>query len=344
MTDSIPAFDPGTSTDEILRLVEGIGLTGTWGWAFAANRQAWSAGLHDILRVTPGRVEASYQGLLSLVHPDDRPLLESAVEVREWGILGDHTVRILRPDGVLRTVMMRGEVFHAPDGRPLRAAGVVVDVSERELLARAHRVQTLQRRALFEQSQTYFATIAHFPILSYPREFLELTGLRNEDLLENWLRAIPREEQGYWRDEVPALWQSGKPFTLAFKQILANGDRVPFRLTVAVSRGGDGTILNWNGVTAPSGVHPVQGTGALRHCLEQAIEGRHLRAARALLGCSMAGLAAMSGLSLSTIRRLEEDGEGPSSRARHAAVAALRAAGIVFCLTEETTIAVAARG
>ncbi|KMO14901.1 hypothetical protein QR78_22520 [Methylobacterium indicum] len=70
------------------------------------------------------------------------------------------------------------------------------------------------------------------------------------------------------------------------------------------------------------------------------MRGRHLRAARGLLDWSMATLAEAGGLSLSTVRRLEDDAEGRSSRSRHKAVDALRRAGIRFIAMDDGTIAV----
>ena len=64
-------------------------------------------------------------------------------------------------------------------------------------------------------------------------------------------------------------------------------------------------------------------------------------AARGLLDWSMGDLAEASGLSLSTIRRLEEGSEGPAARSRHAAIEALRRAGIGFVLLDGGAIAVA---
>ncbi|WP_246154707.1 helix-turn-helix domain-containing protein [Methylobacterium oryzihabitans] len=76
----------------------------------------------------------------------------------------------------------------------------------------------------------------------------------------------------------------------------------------------------------PGGRHPGR-----------AIRGRHIRAARGLLDWSMHDLAHASGLSLSTIRRLENDEVVPeTSRSHGTAVAALRRAGIEFALVHHT--------
>ncbi len=71
--------------------------------------------------------------------------------------------------------------------------------------------------------------------------------------------------------------------------------------------------------------------------LGEAIQGCHIRAARGLLDWSMHDLARSSGLSLSTIRRLENGASVPqTSRSHGVAVATLRRAGIGFAMVHRT--------
>jgi transcriptional regulator with XRE-family HTH domain len=87
----------------------------------------------------------------------------------------------------------------------------------------------------------------------------------------------------------------------------------------------------------------IRPEGDLKRGLEEGIKGSHVRGARALLDWSMADLAKASKLSLSTIRRLEEDGLGEAARSLPRVLAALRACGIVFLLVEGGGIAIARR-
>lgn len=69
--------------------------------------------------------------------------------------------------------------------------------------------------------------------------------------------------------------------------------------------------------------------------------GPHLRAARALLGWAMSDLARVSGLSLSTIRRLEQNAQSVSVRNHRSAVEALQAGGVRFFALSDGTVALA---
>lgn len=73
----------------------------------------------------------------------------------------------------------------------------------------------------------------------------------------------------------------------------------------------------------------------------EAVQGPHVRAARALLGWTLTDLATASGLSVSTIRRLEQDAHAVNGRNLRTALDALRVSGIRFLALEDGTLALA---
>ena len=73
----------------------------------------------------------------------------------------------------------------------------------------------------------------------------------------------------------------------------------------------------------------------------EAVHGPYVRAARALLGWTLIDLAHASGLSVSTVRRLEQDVCAVSLRNRLTAVDALQTSGIRFLAVEDGTLALA---
>ncbi|WP_162501527.1 PAS domain-containing protein [Methylobacterium crusticola] len=329
------------SSGEFMRLLEGFGLTGTWGWRFRTGEQVWSPGLYRILGL-PESVEADYALLLSLVHPDDRDTLEDVAQVVQGGVIGEHTVRIIRPDGRMRAVVSRGEVYFSPDGQPTSAAGVVIDATDRERLVEIQRAEQQRRLALSRQAQVFIYTETVVPFLEFGPEFLALTGLRREDLREDWVAPAIPEEHARWRQEVPRLYAAGKPYSVTPTLRIAGGGRAPFRMTLVPLRDAAGAIESWTLVVAPLSANlSADAQNPVRRGLDQAVEGRHLRAARGLLDWTLNDLAQASGLSLSTVRRLEEDAEGAGSRSRPIVLATLRSAGILFTLIDGNTVAVA---
>ncbi|KMO37688.1 hypothetical protein VP06_07690 [Methylobacterium aquaticum] len=327
---------------DFLRLVEAHGLTGSWTWTFATDEQCWSPGLFRLLGFEPGTVRPDYGLFLTLVHPEDRPAIEVSAQVMREGIFNDQTFRVIRPDGSLRVLTIRGTAYFFPDGRPRAVAGVVLDVTDTERMAGLRREEQRRRRALFELAQTWMHASPYtdtFRIAS--RELLILTGLTQQDFHDDWTQILVPRERPYARDPILERVAAGRPFVAEHDLALASGETGRFRGVFVPVRLADGRIETWASLNSRvDGIRPVP-TGLARRGLEQAVQGAHLRAARGLLDWSMTDLAEASGLSLSTIRRLEEGGEGQAARSRHLAIEALRRAGIGFVLVEGDTIAVA---
>jgi PAS domain-containing protein len=326
------------SSHDFMRLIEAFGLTGAWRWDFVSGRQVWSSGLYRLLGL-PETETASYERLLGLVHPADRDVLEDVAQIVQAGLLGSHTVRLIRPDGTARTVVSRGEIFFSPEGHPVAATGVLLDVTDRERLIEMHRLEQQRRASLAREAQVFIHTEACLPLTEYGPDFLALVGLRREEVRADWLSPIVPEERPRWRDELPRLAALGQPFSITPTLRLAQGGSAPFRMTLVPLRDGIPEPVCWTAVITPLAAEAAIRDFASRQaepaiCIERAIEGCHLRAARGLLDWTLNDLARESGVSLSTVRRLEEESEGPSSRSRPHVLAALRKAGIVFTLVE----------
>ncbi|WP_170267591.1 PAS domain-containing protein [Methylobacterium oxalidis] len=328
------------SSSEMLRMLEGLGLTGTWSWCFGSGNQTWSLGLHRILGLEPGSVRPSYALFLSLVHPEDRAEIETVADVSREGLLRDHRVRAIRPDGSIRLLSTRGEIYISPTGRPLGAAGTVLDVTEEDRLARAQAAERRRRWAVFEQTRCFQFSRAVEGVFQYPAELLALTGFTQEELVDDgYMRVVP-EEREHWRSVGFENWTAGTAYSMTPLVPFADGRRERLMAVMVPVRNAQGKIVEWSNFTRPaSGTGAPIWDGALLG-LEQAVRGHHLRAARALLCWTMQDLALASGLSYTTTRRLEEDAEAPSAASRHRVIAALRASGIHFTLTNCNQIAV----
>ncbi|MEA1832237.1 PAS domain-containing protein [Methylobacterium durans] len=317
------------SSRQFLELIEHLGLTGTWGWTFATNEHVWSNGLYRLLGLERGTVRPSYDLFLNLVHPDDRATLKTAAELRQ-GIARDEVAfRVIRPDGVIRTLSSRIEVYFFPDGRPRAAAGTVLDVTHREALSRAQAAERRRHWALFELTRAFQFTASVEGKGRYPQEMYALTGVPEDVLSDDNFHPVDPEERECRRAAAAATLREGGIVDMAPMVILKGGVRERFRIISVPVRDARGVIVEWTAITFPA-ASSVTVTDRARQGLEQAVQGHHMRAARSLLDWSMHDLAAASGLSFSTIRRLEEDAEATASRSRHAAIAALRTAGIRF--------------
>lgn len=335
------SIDLRFSSHHFLQLMESLGLTGTWGWTFATGEEVWSPGLYRLLGLEAGDMAPSYERLLRFVHPGDQGRLESAEDVRHDGLLGDHTVRILRADGTLRSLNLRGVVYHAPDGRPRAAAGVVLDVTDREQLAAALRTERKRQWVLFEvlQSWSNSALYVGGKRVASP-EILSLTGVSQEAFQTNCDQVVAADDRARMRAHIQAMIAAGKSFEVSKRLVMADGDQGEFRFLYTPVRDAEGRTETWATHAARVGGPAAPIVDGVRKGLVQGIEGSHLRAARALLGWSMQDLAQAGGLSFATVRRLEEGESGRRGHSHERAVAALQRAGVGFQIVEGNRVAI----
>jgi PAS domain S-box-containing protein len=145
-----------------------VAHVGSWEWDIAANDIWWSEELYRIYGVSPATFGASYEGLLKLVHPDDRELVDRTVrEALERRAPFSFEHRIVRPDGSTRHLYGRGYVVSAPDGTPVRMTGIGQDISERKQAEEARAALIHEQAARREAEQASQAKDAFLASLSH---------------------------------------------------------------------------------------------------------------------------------------------------------------------------------
>ncbi|WP_156774640.1 EAL domain-containing protein [Alkalilimnicola ehrlichii MLHE-1] len=109
-----------------------IAHLGSWVSDFVRNEIRWSDEVYRIFGLTPGEWGGTEAAFMEAVHPEDRARVRQAIDesMRPNGPPYDIEHRIQRPDGSVRIVHQKGTVAFDADGRPLRMAGVVHDITE----------------------------------------------------------------------------------------------------------------------------------------------------------------------------------------------------------------------
>jgi PAS domain S-box-containing protein len=117
---------------------ERIAQMGSCEWDLISDQTTCSEGLLRIYGISRDEFDASFEGGLRSIYPDDRELfrntLESAIAQRS-----SFTVeyRAIRPDGRVRTFRSHGDVVVDGTGRPTRLVAVVQDITEARLAQEA---------------------------------------------------------------------------------------------------------------------------------------------------------------------------------------------------------------
>lgn len=170
-----------------------IARMGSWDWIIPTGELYWSDEVYNIFGVVKGEYKPSYDDFISRVHPDDRDLVESAVE----SALASNTQyfvehRIVREDGVVLVVYEQAELIYDHKGRPMRMSGTVQDITEykkrQEMLFLTTKLASIGELA---------ASVAHeinnpmTAVLGYTSLLLEEAGEKSE--YYNDLKVIEKE-------------------------------------------------------------------------------------------------------------------------------------------------------
>lgn len=108
-----------------------IAHLGSWQWDIASNKVSWSDELYRIYGLASQSVEITYEGFLERVHPDDRERVAGLIAAAyQSGQPFDFEHRLIRPDGIGRTLHAQGQVVQDETGQPIKMVGTGHDITE----------------------------------------------------------------------------------------------------------------------------------------------------------------------------------------------------------------------
>jgi PAS domain S-box-containing protein len=330
---SVPREEPRqpvpASLAQILRLVEELAQIGLWSIDLRSGVLSLSDGVARLtgLSQQTTRMEA----LRALVHPEDSPIFEEVSAALRTGIPVDRGFRIVRPDRTVRWVEFKGNVVLGTDSRPVRADGLIVDVTSRHETTQS----VLRNQARYEGLVQAIAAVVwlmspdgiHQPSPSW----CTLTGQTPEEWhAGGWASAIHPED----RERAASAWATAfrrqEPYEANYRLRRADGDYRWVSSRAVPVLNPDRSVREWIGLvidmTSTASVMTQPRDLALFD-----ISGPLIRSARAMLNWSIPDLAAAAEVSGSSIKRFEESGGAAlRPRTRAAIRNALEAAGITF--------------
>lgn len=137
-------------SEDRLRVAMEAARVGMWSVDIPSDRWEFSPEAATVFGL-PAGVPATVDRITALTHPDDAAALaeQSAAALGSPGV-HELEYRIVRPDGEVRWVLLRGRTAAGPDGRPLRNMGVVLDITERKRSEQALHESEARLRALVD--------------------------------------------------------------------------------------------------------------------------------------------------------------------------------------------------
>jgi two-component system, cell cycle sensor histidine kinase and response regulator CckA len=147
-----------------LKEAQHLAALGSWTLDLKTDRLHWSDEVFRIFELSPKTFNASLEGFLDAVHPDDRELVrrayaDSVTNRTTYSI--EHRLRM--PDGRIKYVQERSATYYDDDGKPSRSVGTVQDITKDKeaTLERANLEAQLQRAQRMESIGRLAGGVAH---------------------------------------------------------------------------------------------------------------------------------------------------------------------------------------
>lgn len=296
----MPHSRPLKTADAKLRLLEDKLSVGTWTWDLVSNELNWSYGLFRMLGIDPFSVVPTFDLFQSLIHPDDQLEFDNSVGLASDKRIKSRRFRVIRPDGSLRWFLSKAEPHMDRNGSTLFLFGVVADVTAEEE-TRANLVAEEKISSTLTRLLKGKVWRAHpNGKLIETADWMRLTG-ETAAQAHDWeaLAAVHPDDRQAFRDAWKQAIATGGEYALTMRVRTLSGEYVCTASRAMPLIAADGRIEQWIGHSVfvdPPG-QPVTAVTPL--CAAQ------IRAARGFLNWSAQELAEHSGVSFSTIRRME---------------------------------------
>jgi PAS domain S-box-containing protein len=182
-----------------------IAHLGDFDWDLRKNKINWSDEVYSIFGKRPQGFLATYQKFLSFVHPEDRDIVEQAVDAalyRQQPFNIEH--RILLSDGSIGFVHEQAIITFDETGQPLKMIGTIQDITTRKVMEKQLLESSNYARTLIEVSLDPMMTISSAGKIMDVNTATEIaTGLNRNQLVgtdfANYFDEPQKAREGYQR-------------------------------------------------------------------------------------------------------------------------------------------------
>ncbi len=153
---------------------------GNWDWDIVTGEVYWSDELYHIFGRDPQESGATYDELFNYIHPEDRDYMDNVIKNALNEKLPGVDYRVILANGEERTVHTQSEVIFDEKNIPIRARGIVQDITERKRTE--EKIQTLANAV--ESSNDAIITLSLENIItSWNKAAEQVYGYSAEEIL-----------------------------------------------------------------------------------------------------------------------------------------------------------------
>ena len=139
-----------------------IAQMGHWEWNVATNKVFWSDELFKVYGLPVSEEGLSYEIFLEHVHPDDRTNVDAFIkQAFSEKHFSEYYHRIITPDGHIKTLHARGEVFTNESGEIIKMIGTGQDVTEQKKTEKELIIKSSELEVKNEELQKFAYIASH---------------------------------------------------------------------------------------------------------------------------------------------------------------------------------------
>jgi PAS domain S-box-containing protein len=251
ITDRMKAEEELRESEKRLSRTQEIAHLGSWELDLVNNRLSWSDETYRIFGLGPREFEATYEGFLEAVHPDDRAAVDAAYSgsVREGRDSYEIEHRVVRKsDGDVRWVHEKCEHLRDSAGRIVRSVGMVLDITESRRAEQALRLlaeeERLRLAAAVEQASESIIMAGLDGTIQYVNAAFEGINRRSEGevLGKSYFGFLAGEPQ---EKEIREAFGQGGQWTGRLARKAGEGDTRELDVAISPVRDPNGRILSF---------------------------------------------------------------------------------------------------
>ena len=232
------------------RGAERLAKLGSWAYYPAEDRIVWSEEIFRIFGLPIHSKPPTFEEYVAKVYPED---VASFVQVVQGAMAqGEgYTIkhRILRPDGSVRWVIGRGDVFMDEFGAMEKLFGTVQDVTDEEEIRRS--IQRSEQRIRFHIDRSplgYVEWNTRFEVMEWNKAAEDIFGFTYEEAIKGEAQIIPDDLQ----EEIGPVVQN-----------LLNGTGGTHSINENLTKSGDRITCEWFNTTLKDEAGEIIGIGSI---------------------------------------------------------------------------------
>ena len=213
LSEEKKAYEKLHKNEERLNLVIGASELGIWEWQPGIDQMIYSNRYLEIFGMDPN-IQVAHEDMLAMIHPEDRPIRDTAMQNAFLSGNLHYEVRIIWKDGSIHWVEAKGRVYLDHKQEPYKAIGTLRDITQ-EKHSQQELIKSEKKFRLLADSMAQFIWTAD-PLgnLTYFNQAVyQFSGLSTDALGEQvWIQIVHPEEQ----EKNNTLWlesiRTGRPF------------------------------------------------------------------------------------------------------------------------------------